>query len=245
MLRKWPAAGVRQKEKSDVLQTSDTPGRASRVTEGSCRYAGRQAGYNRLLAAAVRAAAGLLLRPFFGLRVTGAQNLPREGPLVLLPKHQRWEDIPLLGLACPRPLFYVAKQELFTCPICDWFFRSLGGIPLHRSSPLKSRAHLRTLAQLLEQGKGVVIFPEGTYFENGMGPGRTGLIRFVRARLPQVPFVPVGMRYSAVRHRCRVQIAFGRPIRDFKAPTEAFVVRMMTEIAALSGMPAAGRNAKS
>ena len=52
--------------------------------------------------------------PLFAIRREGVNHLPQAGGFVLLPKHQRWEDIPLLSLACPRPLYYVAKAELFS-----------------------------------------------------------------------------------------------------------------------------------
>lgn len=227
-----------------MLQRSDTFRAAGRVTGSAGKHAGTDFRHNRTLVATVRTAAGLLLKPLFELSVTGTENLPRAEGFVLLPKHQRWEDIPLLGLAFPWPLFYVAKQELFACPASDWFFRSLGGIPLHRRHLLKSRACLRALVQLLEQGEGIVIFPEGTYFENRMGPARTGLIRFIRARLPEVPYVPVGVRYRAAGCGWRVAIVFGRPVRAGAAHIEAFAARMMDEIARLSDMPTASRNEK-
>ena len=49
--------------------------------------------------------ARILLLPFFRLETDGLHNLPRDSAFILLPKHQRWEDIPLLGLATPRPLY--------------------------------------------------------------------------------------------------------------------------------------------
>jgi len=60
-----------------------------------------------------RIAAKLCLYPFFRIQVYGLENLPGKNAFILLPKHQRWEDIPLLSLATPRPLYYIAKHELF------------------------------------------------------------------------------------------------------------------------------------
>jgi len=175
------------------------------------------------------------LGPFFRLRVWGLGNLPTSSAYVLLVKHQRWEDIPLLGLAVPHPLYYVAKAELFRSP---WVGRSLawlGGIPLNRQRPVESRRSLRRIVEHLHEGEGMVIFPEGTYCPNRMGPGQTGLVRMVLART-RPPFLPVGMRYSEGARRT-VDIRIGEP-----APAEAgrqvgpFVDRMMEEIARLSGL---------
>ncbi len=157
-----------------------------------------------------RVLARMMLSLFFRREVRGLENLPQKQAFILLPKHQRWEDIPLLALATPRPLYYVAKYELFLNPVSDWFLHSLGGIPLNRDRPLESRRSLNIMIQVLNEGEGLVVFPEGTYYRNRMGPGRPGLVRLILSRL-SLPFVPVGIRYAGQEGRERVSIRFGRP----------------------------------
>ena len=189
---------------------------------------GRTSPITRLIA---RAFLSLLFR----LTVRGQENLPSHNAFVLLPKHQRWEDIPLLDLATPRSLYYVAKQELFNIPFFGWFLSALGGVPLNRSRPMESRQSLRFVQELLGEGQGVVVFPEGTYYRNRMGPGHVGLIRMIVSR-SKVPFIPTGVRYEARGRYTEVQIKFGRPIyRDSSANTDLFVEQIMKEIARLSG----------
>jgi 1-acyl-sn-glycerol-3-phosphate acyltransferase len=188
------------------------------------------------VAAFVKLSAKVLLRPFFRLRRHGVENLPGQGSFVLLPKHQRWEDIPLLSLAVPFPLYYVAKQELFVHPLSKWLITALGGIPLNRQRPLESRSAIRDLQGLLQAGERIVLFPEGTYYEQTMGPGRVGLLRLLRSRMRLV-YVPVGVRYEKERGRTRVDIRFGPAIPDEEAlPVEDFLNRIMAEIARLSGL---------
>ncbi len=176
------------------------------------------------------------MQPFYPLETDGLRNLPRDSAFVLLSKHQRWEDIPLLGLATPRPLYYIAKYELFKNVLSNRIFSALGGIPLNRQRPLESRRFLQATIQLLEKGEGVVIFPEGTYYRNKMGPGQTGMVRFVLSRL-KLPFIPVGINYTANGWRTRVRINFGKAFHtDPALSADAFVRRMMKEIAALSGL---------
>ena len=173
---------------------------------------------------------------FFRIESRGRSHLPTGSAFVLLSKHQRWEDIPLLGLATPRPLYYVAKYELFVNPMVGWFLSSLGGVPLNRSRPLESRRSLKRMLDLLQDGAGIVVFPEGTYYAGKMGPGRPGLVRMVLTRMTP-PFVPVGIKYSRQRIRTRVQITFGAPFRKQSAtPVAEFLDRMMAEIARLSGL---------
>ena len=181
-------------------------------------------------------AARVLLCPFFDIRTEGFSRLPEHGPFFLFPKHQRWEDIPLLSMAVKRPLYYVAKQELFQKPLSRWFISSLGGLALNRDRPMKSRGSIRALWALLARGEGIVIFPEGTYYPGRMGPGRSGLTRMIRARTA-VPCIPVGIRYMTGRCRRTVRIIFGEPIfAEDGESGEAFFDRIMTEIAILSGL---------
>jgi 1-acyl-sn-glycerol-3-phosphate acyltransferase len=194
--------------------------------------AGRKEWVCRLTKAGGRA----LLSPFFRLEKEGLENLPEDSAFVLLPKHQRWEDIPLLALSTPRPLYYVAKAELFSNPVSNWYMRSVGGIPLNRQRPLESRRSIRTVGEVLQRDEGLVVFPEGTYYRDRMGPGRSGMVRLILSRV-SLPFVPVGIRYTGGRGRTGVVIRFGRPLEGGAAAEAGeFTGRVMKEIARLSGL---------
>ena len=183
-----------------------------------------------------KCAGWVLLSPFFSLKTEGKEKLPRNSAFILLPKHQRWEDIPLLGLAATRPLYYVAKYELFRNPLSNWYLSSLGGIPLNRARPLESRSSIRAVIDFLKKGEGVVVFPEGTYYRGRMGPGQTGMVRLILSRL-EVPFIPVGINYSGTGLKKLVRICFGDPFYgDSSVPAGEFLDPIMKEIADLSGM---------
>jgi 1-acyl-sn-glycerol-3-phosphate acyltransferase len=191
---------------------------------------------NSIMYRIIKGAARIYLAPFFEIRVQGRENVPRRGSFLLLPKHQRWEDIPLLGLASPVPLYYVAKMELFMNRFSRWFLSSLGGIPLDRRRPLASRDSIKAVIELLRDEAGVVIFPEGTYYENKMGSGHLGLIRLVRSRL-DVPLIPTGIRYSGKGRRKLVEINFGRALHWVSCTKpEEFLSLAMMQISVLSGL---------
>jgi 1-acyl-sn-glycerol-3-phosphate acyltransferase len=182
-----------------------------------------------------RPTAKIFLSQVFRIKTCGQENLPNHNGFILLPKHRRWEDIPLLSLATPRPLYYVAKYELFLNPVSRWFVSSLGGIPLNRSQPLRSRESLKTMVGLLVKGEGIVIFPEGTYYRSRMGPGHAGVIRMIQSRCA-VPFIPVGINYVAKRARTLVEINFGRAICEgVSSRVQPLLDQVMREIARLSG----------
>ncbi|MBP1741176.1 MAG: phospholipid/glycerol acyltransferase [Deltaproteobacteria bacterium] len=191
---------------------------------------------NSLVYFIIKAAARIFLAPFFEIQVEGQENIPKGGSFIFLPKHQRWEDIPLLGLASPVPLYYVAKNELFLNRLSNWLMRSLGGIPLDRRRPMGSRSSIKTVVGLLKEGAGVVVFPEGTYYRNCVGSGHVGLIRLIHSRI-EVPFVPVGIRYSGKGVRKRVEIKFGKTVSwESSTEPEEFLASAMKEIRVLSGL---------
>ncbi|MDB9823448.1 1-acyl-sn-glycerol-3-phosphate acyltransferase, partial [Deltaproteobacteria bacterium] len=183
-----------------------------------------------------KAFSGFMLYPFFRIQVAGLENIPEKGSFILLPKHQQWEDIPILGLAFQKPLYYIAKYELFERPVSKWLLSSLGGIPLNRERPLESRQSLKMMIRLLGDGAGVVIFPEGSCYREKMGPGHAGLIRMIFSRF-SIPFIPVGIRYSKKRWRAPVSIEIGRPFHgnSFKTVNE-IMDYTINEIARLSGL---------
>ncbi|MCD6295858.1 MAG: 1-acyl-sn-glycerol-3-phosphate acyltransferase [Deltaproteobacteria bacterium] len=183
-----------------------------------------------------RYAGRILLSPFFRLETDGTENLPVNSAFILLPKHQRWEDIPLLALAAPRSLYYVAKYELFTNPLSNWYLGSVGGIPLNRQRPLESRRSIKALIEFAKKGEGIVVFPEGTYYRGRMGPGQAGIVRLILSRL-RVPFIPVGINYSRDGSRTLVRIRFGDAFYgDSSAPANEFLDGIMKEIKQLSGL---------
>jgi 1-acyl-sn-glycerol-3-phosphate acyltransferase len=185
---------------------------------------------------ATRHTAKVLLSPYFSLQRQGLDNIPQNSAFILLPKHQRWVDIPIISIVTPRPLYYIAKHELFMNPFSRWYIKSLGGLPLNRDRPIESRRSIYAMITHLENGKGLVVFPEGTYYCNKMGPGNIGIVRVILSRLA-LPFIPVGISYMKQRIRTKVRIQFGKPLfGDKSEPPQIFLDRVMNEIAKLSGL---------
>jgi 1-acyl-sn-glycerol-3-phosphate acyltransferase len=192
-------------------------------------------GINRILYLFTKYLSGLVLTLFFQIKEEGIEHLPKEKAFILLPKHQRWWDIPLIGWVTPWPLYYMAKYELFLNPLIGWYLSTIGGIPINRANLLSSRRSLIQMLEHLGSGNGIVIFPEGTYYRNQVGQLRPGLIKMVRARLNKVSFIPVGIRYTERKGRKQVKIKFGKPMeQDSGLNTEVFLEKVMKEIAILS-----------
>jgi 1-acyl-sn-glycerol-3-phosphate acyltransferase len=178
---------------------------------------------------------------YFTLQVEGLEHLPARGPAIICPKHQRWEDIPVIGTALPPPLSYIAKVELFRQPLVRELLGAWGGVPVDRQNPRATLSSFKRLLPLLAQGASLVVFPEGTYYVGQVGPGKYRLIQLLLKLQGQdglgfLPFVPVGLAYEPRAWGYTVHVRLGPPLvvpgpRQAAALTEA----LMARIARLSG----------
>ena len=189
-----------------------------------------------------RVFSGLVLPARFEVRVRGLEYLPERGPALLIPKHQQWWDVPLLGHYVPRPLYFLAKEELFRSPLPRYFISRLGGIPVDRQAPLKSLHTFRSLVPLIKGQAFLVLFPEGTYFPGTMGEGKWRLIRMIlslqrKQSWTTLDFLPVGIRYQspAGRGKIRVDLKIGEPCQEEDpGRAQAFTEGLLEQVRKLS-----------
>jgi 1-acyl-sn-glycerol-3-phosphate acyltransferase len=189
-----------------------------------------------------RTVARIILPARFQVRLQGLEHLPKTGPAILIPKHQQWWDVPLLGTYLPRPLLFLAKQELFDSLFSRFFIIRFGGIALDRSHPLKSLNTFRSLLPLLQQNAFLVLLPEGTYFRETMGSGKWRLIQLIlrlqhKQSLPPIAFIPIGIRYSSANRgkRSIVEISLGpAQFEDNPNQAESFTQALLAQVKTLS-----------
>lgn len=161
--------------------------------------------------------ARLLLVPFFRvyfrLQGFGGQDLPRCGPVLLAANHRSFLDPFVIGALVKRPLYYVAKRELFARRWQAWLLRSLGAFPIDRGH--SDQEAMATAKEILARGDCVLIFPEGTRIRRGpLGAPRRGVGRLaLETGVPVVPVAVIGTdqvrRGWRVRPR-KVRVRFGR-----------------------------------
>jgi len=180
-----------------------------------------------------------VLKLLWGFRVTGREHIPVEGPVVIASNHiSNWDPL-LIGLGCPREMFFMAKRELFENKAFAWLIRAYNAIPLDRGGG--DRKALRTARRILGEDGALLMFPEGTRSRDGqLGKGRPG-VAFIAAsaRSAIVPTFITGSNdsHGAVRKRGSVRISFAEPIvHDGPSSTEAYAEttdRIMASIARL------------
>jgi len=101
----------------------------------------------------------LILKLFFRFQVKGREYIPKKGGFILASNHISYLDPMVLGVACPRLLNFMAKQDLFRNPLFSWLISTVGSFPVKRESVDISA--LKEAMQRLRNGKALLLFPEG------------------------------------------------------------------------------------
>jgi 1-acyl-sn-glycerol-3-phosphate acyltransferase len=101
------------------------------------------------------------------LKVTGLENLDTKKPCIYVSNHVSHLDVVAIARAIPLGLFYIGKKELKKVPILGQYMYLIGHIFIDRKNREKAMASMRKAAQLINQGKNVITFPEGTRTRDG------------------------------------------------------------------------------
>jgi len=177
----------------------------------------RRRGVNPWVYWPVRAVLQPFMQVYFRLVRAGRTHVPRRGGVIMASNHRSFLDPFVIGCCVPRPMYFVAKEELFEHRIVGWFLNCMGAFPVRRGAA--DAESLLTARTLLERGAVVTIFPEGTRVQSGSllrprrGVGRMAL----ETGAAVVPVAVVGserarrgwrIRPARVRVRCGRALSF-------------------------------------
>ncbi|MDX1934358.1 MAG: lysophospholipid acyltransferase family protein [Capsulimonadales bacterium] len=172
-----------------------------------------------------------------GLYVQGEENVPKNGTVLMVSNHVSYLDPVAIGDASPRRVVFMAKAELFRNRVLGFLLRGVDSFPVKRGEP--DRAAFKNTLSMLEEGRVVCIFPQGTRREAGdLADAEPGAGLFaIRTGCPVVPVYVSGTDRMLDRqgkwHRGRVTVAFGEPFTLAReTDREEGGRRMMREIAA-------------
>jgi glycerol-3-phosphate dehydrogenase (NAD(P)+) len=191
----------------------------------------RRRGVNPFVYWATRAVLQPFFTVYFRLSRLGREHIPVSGPVIFAANHRSFLDPFVIGLLVRRPIYYMAKKELFARRWQGWVLKALGAFPVDRGRG--DEEAMATARRILERGDSVLIFPEGTRVRPGpLGQPRRGVGRLaLQTGVPVVPVAVIGT--EAIRRGWRVRphrvrIRCGRPTRyprvDAPSPHLAGVV---------------------
>lgn len=153
----------------------------------------------------------------FPIRAQGRGHVPVRGGFILACNHVSYLDPVVFGVACPRPLSFMARDTLFRNPIFGGFLSSVNVFPVKRASA--DIGAIKEALRCLKKGQGVLLFPEGTRGKGTeVGEGSTGVAFLARkARVPVVPAFVDGTervlpRGAKMFRPSVVRVIFGEPI---------------------------------
>jgi 1-acyl-sn-glycerol-3-phosphate acyltransferase len=179
------------------------------------------------------------------IRIEGRENIPAAGCLIIS-NHVSFMDPTTVGWALPREIYYLGRKSLFKPPFWSWFLPICNVLPIDREG--HDIAGLRRIIKMLQSGKSVLLFPEGTRSPDGrLQPAEPGAALIaVKAAVPILPVRVFGTFESLSRkdrflHFHPIRVVIGRPYtptlpegRVGKSDYEAVAREMMTRIAALT-----------
>lgn len=197
---------------------------------------------------ATRAVVGGPLRWWLGLTVSGTEHLPPSGPCLIASTHTSHADNLALGVGLGRPVHFLGSATLLDTPVVGPLLTSLGMVPVQRGTG--DLTVLTTLQELLDDGRTVVLYPEGSRSRDGrVYRPRSGIARVAASSgvsvLPAAvvgsrDLWPVGRRPRS--RRGEVEIRLGPSIlapADTSAARRRFQGELHDTLTALSGATAA------
>ena len=173
----------------------------------------------------------------FSPKVIGAENVPKEGAMIMAANHMSNWDPPILGTYLPRTVGYMAKEELFKPAIAGAIIKSLNAFPVKRGA--SDRGAIKMALNILKKGLCLGIFPEGTRSRDGKLHKAQAGVSLIAAmsKAPVVPTALIGTNKICSKEEKfpQLTIVFGEPIyyegkSNDKAALEEFSQEIMKKI---------------
>ncbi|MGP4041354.1 lysophospholipid acyltransferase family protein [Gracilibacillus sp. D59] len=173
----------------------------------------------------------MVLQPKYKVKKVGIDNIPKEGPVIICSNHISNYDPPIVGITCPRPIHFLAKEELFKNKIFAFILNNVNAFPIKRG--MKDRNALRKGLEVLKEGNVLGLFPEGTRSKNGeIKRGLAGAGFFaLRSKATVIPCAIVG----SYKSKEPLIVIYGKPVdleplKEKKASAQEVTDAIMNEI---------------
>ena len=171
---------------------------------------------NPIVYGIVRVTFQLFFLIYFRMQRIGREHIPKRGPVIIAANHRSFLDPFVIACMARRPMYYVAKKEIFVGRVISWLLTSLGAFPVDRGTG--DTDTIATAKAILARGDIVLIFPEGTRIRPGtLGRPHRGVGRLaLETGVPVVPVAVIGteaVRRGALIRPKKVRIRAGAALR--------------------------------
>ncbi|MDP3514599.1 MAG: MFS transporter, partial [Sulfuritalea sp.] len=191
----------------------------------------------------------MLIHSVYRVRVENLDQVPDEGPAVIVCNHVSFVDALVIMAACRRPIRFVMDHGIFRWPVLNFVFRTSKAIPIAsaRENPAMMERAFEEVGKALDAGDLVGIFPEGKITADGnINPFRPGITRILeRNPVPVVPMALRGLWGSFFSRKdgpamtrpfrrgvfSRIELVVGAAVHA----TEALPERLQADVAAMRG----------
>ncbi|HEX6704025.1 MAG TPA: MFS transporter [Albitalea sp.] len=143
----------------------------------------------------IRFVAFVATRLVYRFKVRGDENIPAEGPAILVCNHVSFVDAVLLMAASPRPIRFIMDHRIFRIPVLGWLFKLAKAIPIasQREDAATYERAFAQARQVLAEGDLLCIFPEGAITRDGeLGEFKGGVMKVLETH--PVPVVPLALQ---------------------------------------------------
>lgn len=150
--------------------------------------------FNRVPQFTMQMMAWLLTHSLYRIGKHNLEHVPTEGPALLACNHVSFIDPVVIGAVCPRPMRFVMYHKIYNTPVANRFFKQAGAIPIatQKEDPALLQSAYDTIADALDNGELVCIFPEGGLTADGeIQEFKPGIERILE-RTP-VPVIPMAL----------------------------------------------------
>jgi 1-acyl-sn-glycerol-3-phosphate acyltransferase len=190
----------------------------------------------------LRFLAWILIHSVYRLKKEGLDNIPEEGPALIVCNHAAYVDSLVVMAACRRPIRWVQYYKVFHAPVLNFLFRTGGAIPIAsaKEDPRMLERAYESIARALEAGELVGIFPEGQVTYDGeIGEFRGGIMKALqRNPVPVVPMAVSGLWQSLFSHNRerlwhiarlfpRLRLVVGEPVAPDAVTPELLRARVL------------------
>lgn len=170
----------------------------------------------------------IVIHILFKIRAKGLDDFPENGAVIVYSNHKSMWDPVIIGCLLKRPIYFMAKEELFSYPVFSFIIKNLNAFPVKRGKP--DRNAIRRALEVLNEKQVLGIFPEGTRSKDGALLEPEPGVALLAAKSNDVALVPVGISGN-YKLFSKLDVNFGKPIKfDDYRQSEKLTSRELKEI---------------